>query len=692
MKKFVLTLFLLPSLLMAQSIFNVDFSGPFPPSGWTIDAHATNWSAVSTNNSGGTAPEARFSWSPSFVGDSRLISPIINTTGNTVVTTEFKFNLDHYGGAYTLGVATRSGGGSWNIVWSKVNPTGSIPATTEIVTINNANVGAADFQICWFFSGDSYNLNYWYIDDLKLFVPLAHDVMAKDILVDATYPPATNFTPQAILNNFGLNSETFDATCTIKLGGSQVYSQNCTPITLAAGAEQTVSFPSYVLNAANDLYEITVKTNLTGDMDPTNDSRTEYFNTYTTDREMVILEIGTGTWCVYCPGAQMGGEDLVDNGHSVAVIEHHNGDSFTNNYSNARNTYYGINGYPTAVFDGVDYFVGGSNTESMYQNYLPIYQNRKALMSAFSVDIFGTNSGLDYNILVRLNRVANIPPTWNNLVVHFVLTETDIPFSWHGQTQVDYCQRLMIPDENGTAVDLLNNSYIEIPLSFNKNSTWITEKCQLSAFIQNLNTKEILQGDKVWLTELLPVPVELTAFTAEASVDGVILRWTTATELNNHGFEIEKSADGTEFFTIAFVPGAGTTTETKNYSYTDEVGYKGGETFYYRLKQVDLDGRIQYSNIAEVVFDVPKDFVLHQNYPNPFNPSTTIKFAVPKTSLVNIKVYDLTGQEVSVLVNEVKEAGTYEIKFDARSLASGIYLYRMTAENFSSVRKLNILK
>jgi len=677
---------------MAQSIFNVDFSGTFPPSGWTIDAHATNWSAVSTNNSGGTAPEARFSWSPSFVGDSRLISPIINTTGNTVVTTEFKFNLDHYGGAYTLGVATRSGGGSWNIVWSKVNPTGSIPATTEIVTINNANVGAADFQICWFFSGDSYNLNYWYIDDLKLFVPLAHDVMAKDILVDATYPPATNFTPQAILKNFGLNSETFDATCTIKLGGSQVYSQNCTPITLAAGAEQTVSFPSYVLNAANDLYEITVKTNLTGDMDPTNDSRTEYFNTYTTDREMVILEIGTGTWCVYCPGAQMGGEDLVDNGHSVAVIEHHNGDSFTNNYSNARNTYYGINGFPTAVFDGVDYFVGGSNTESMYQNYLPIYQNRKALMSAFSVDIFGTNSGLDYNILVRLNRVANIPPTWNNLVVHFVLTETDIPFSWHGQTQVDYCQRLMIPDENGTAVDLLNNSYIEIPLSFNKNSTWITEKCQLSAFIQNLNTKEILQGDKVWLTELLPVPVELTAFTAEASVDGVILRWTTATELNNHGFEIEKSADGTEFFTIAFVPGAGTTTETKNYSYTDEVGYKGGETFYYRLKQVDLDGRIQYSNIAEVVFDVPKDFVLHQNYPNPFNPSTTIKFAVPKTSLVNIKVYDLTGQEVSVLVNEVKEAGTYEIKFDARSLASGIYLYRMTAENFSSVRKLNILK
>ncbi len=250
MKKLILFLFLVPSLLMAQSYFNVDFTGTFPPTGWTIDAHATNWSAVSTNNSGGTAPEARFNWSPQFVGDSRLISPAINTTGNTTVTTEFKYNLDHYGGPYTIGAATRSGGGAWNVVWQIVNPTGSIPATTEIVTINNSDVGATDFQICWFFSGDSYNLNYWYLDDLKLFVPLAHDVMVKDILVDATYPPATNFTPQAVLKNFGLNSETFDATCILKVGGSTVYTQNCTPITLAAGAEQTVSFPAYVLNCS----------------------------------------------------------------------------------------------------------------------------------------------------------------------------------------------------------------------------------------------------------------------------------------------------------------------------------------------------------------------------------------------------------------------------------------------------------
>jgi len=293
MKKLLLIALFFPSILMAQNYFNVDFTGTFPPTGWSIDAHATNWSSVATNNAGGTAPEARLNWSPQFVGGSRLISPTINTTGNTVVTAQFNHMLDHYGGPYTIGVATRSGGGAWNTVWSVVNPTGSIPAATEVVTINNSDVGAADFQICWFFSGDSYNLNYWYLDDLKLFVPLAHDAMVQDILVDPTYPPGTNFIPEAILKNFGLNQETFDATCVIRLGGSVVYTENCAPVTLAAGEEQTVSFPAYVLNAANDLYEITVITNLAGDMDPSNDSRAEYFNTYTTEREMVVLEIGT---------------------------------------------------------------------------------------------------------------------------------------------------------------------------------------------------------------------------------------------------------------------------------------------------------------------------------------------------------------------------------------------------------------
>ena len=699
MKKLLLSLLLIPSLMMAQTIlFNVDFSGTFPPSGWTIDAQAGNWSAVSTNNAGGTAPEARLNWSPQFNGTTRLISPTINTTGNTILTVEFKYMLDHYGGAYTIGAATRSGGGAWNVVWQKVNPTGSIPATTEIVTIINANVGAADFQICWFFSGNSYNLNYWYLDDLKLIVPLAHDAMVKDILLDPTYPPGTNFIPQAILKNFGSNTETFDATCVIKLGGSNVYTQNCSSVTLPAGAEQTVSFPAYVLNAANDLYEITVTTNLAGDLNPANDSRTEYFNTYTTAREMVVLEIGTGTWCVYCPGSQMGADDLVTNGCSVAVVEYHNGDSFTNSYSNARNTYYGISGFPTAVFDGLQYFVGGSNTQSMYQNYLPIYEGRKELMSAFSVDIFGDNSGLDYNVVVKLNRLAAIPPTWNNLVVHFTVTESDIPFSWQGQTEVDYAERKMVPNELGTSVDLINNTQIDIPLSFTMDASWVIENCQLAAFIQNLDTKEILQGDKVWLSDLQ----QLSTVNVQSPNGGEVwvvgetedITWTC---VNVADVKIEMSIDNGATWSVIVdsIP------NTETYSWVVTAQDSSNECLI-RISNVangDIydvsDATFTIDIISDVnneLNNIPTEFSLAQNYPNPFNPSTTIKYAVPQTSHVNIKVYDMTGQEVASLVNEMKEAGTYEIKFDARNLASGIYIYRMIADNFTSVRKLNLLK
>jgi Secretion system C-terminal sorting domain len=694
MKRVLLLLVLLlsPSFLLSQTFFNVDFNGTFPPTGWTIDAHSTNWTANASSNSGGTAPEARFNYSPTFTGDSRLISSAINTSGQTTITLEFKYNLDHYGGPYTIGVATRSGGGSWNVVWSIVNPTGSVPATTEIVTINNGDVGAADFQICWYFSGYSYNLNYWYLDDLKLFVPLAHDVMVKNINVDPTYVPGSNFTPSATLKNFGLNTETFDATCELIIGGSTVYTQNCSPITLTAGEEQEVTFPDYVLGAANDLYEIIVTTNLSGDMDQTNDSKTEWFNTYTTERNMVVLEIGTGTWCQYCPGSQLGADDLIANGHSVVVIENHNGDTYTNSYSDARNNYYGITGFPTAVFDGVESFVGGDHTQSMYQYYLPIFEARDALMSAFSVEVFGDHSNLDYNVVVRLNKLATIPPNWNNLVVHLTLTETGIPFSWQGQSEVDYCQRLFVPNENGTTIDLISNTTIDVPLSFTMDASWVYENCELGAFIQNLDTKEILQGSKVMLSELAPLPVELTSFTAEANSNGILLKWATASEINNLGFEVERSDDGINFRRIGFVQGSGTTTETKNYSYLDEVNHNNASTYYYRLKQMDYNGTYSMSEIINANYDVPDQFTLLQNYPNPFNPVTTIKYAVPIESPVSIKVYDLTGSEVMTLVNEVKQPGTYDLKFDASNLASGIYIYRMTTGSFNSVKKMTVLK
>lgn len=693
MKK-IYSLFLfvfISSILAAQPLFTVDFSGGYPPAGWSIDLQAGNWSAVNSANAGGTAPELRLNWSPQFNNTTHFISPNVNTTGQTMLVLTFKHSLDHYGGPYTIGVATRKDGGTWNTVWSMVNPSASTQAE-EVISISNTDVGSANFQVCFFFSGNSYNLNYWYIDDVKLIVPLAHDAMVKNILINPEYVAGTPFAPQATLKNFGLNSETFDATCEIKLNGTSIYNQNCTAVTLNAGAEQVVSFPDFTPPAANDLYEISVTTNLTGDLDLTNDSQTGGFDTYTTPRGMVLLEIGTGTWCQYCPGASMGAHDLLTNGKDVAVVKNHNGDTFTNSYSNARNTYYGITGYPTAFFDGVKSVVGGSNTVSMYTTYLPIYEERKAKNSAYSVEIFGNNNGLDYSVTVRVKKLANVPASYSNLVLHLALTETDIPFNWQGQTMVYNAQRLMAPNELGTALDFSSGNTIDINLNFTMNANWIADNCELVSFIQNLDGKEILQGSKVTLPELTVLPVELTSFTAKSSTNQVNLTWTTATEINNSGFEIQKSTDGSEFVSVGFIKGNGTTTEPKAYSFVDNHLNNVTGKLYYRLKQIDYNGAFNYSDIVEVVIDLPLEYSLNQNYPNPFNPSTKIKYSVPEQNLVSIVVYGVTGEEIATLVNEVKEAGNYEIEFNALQLSSGVYFYRMTSGDFTSVKKLSVLK
>jgi hypothetical protein len=173
-----------------------------------------------------------------------------------------------------------------------------------------------------------------------------------------------------------------------------------------------------------------------------------------------------------------------------------------------------------------------------------------------------------------------------------------------------------------------------------------------------------------------PLPVELSAFTIKGpNKNTVELDWTTISEKNNFGFYVQKSADGkTDFATLGFVPGNGTSLSTHTYSYTDN----GAPFTFYRLKQVDLDGSIQYSNTVSpamagiAAMSTPR---LDQNYPNPFNPSTQIAFSITKEGLVSLRVYDMLGREVAMLVNEGRKPGQYTERFDGSRLASGVYMY-----------------
>jgi hypothetical protein len=185
------------------------------------------------------------------------------------------------------------------------------------------------------------------------------------------------------------------------------------------------------------------------------------------------------------------------------------------------------------------------------------------------------------------------------------------------------------------------------------------------------------------------VPVELISFTHRIVNGKVTLIWVTATELNNMGFEIQRSLDNNIFVTIGFVGGKGNSTTNQYYSFTDE-SIPG--KIYYRLKQVDFNGSYNYSQIIEVDGVTVSTIQLQQNYPNPFNPNTTIKYQLGNDGFVNLKVFNSLGEQVAEPVNQFQKGGSHQLIFEAKDLPSGIYVYQLSSGNYTESKKMILLR
>lgn len=203
----------------------------------------------------------------------------------------------------------------------------------------------------------------------------------------------------------------------------------------------------------------------------------------------------------------------------------------------------------------------------------------------------------------------------------------------------------------------------------------------------------------VWLIKLASViPVELVSFNALVRGNDIELKWITASEINNKGFEIEKCLTQTPFkgegfidwISLGFVKGNGTSTEMNSYEFVDQNLEPGKYT--YRLKQIDYDGNFSFSNIVEAEIFAPDEFSLEQNYPNPFNPATVISWQSPVGSHQTLRIYDVLGNEVETLVDEYRQAGRFKVEFYASNLADGVYIYKLTVGNYTATRKMILMK
>jgi len=188
-----------------------------------------------------------------------------------------------------------------------------------------------------------------------------------------------------------------------------------------------------------------------------------------------------------------------------------------------------------------------------------------------------------------------------------------------------------------------------------------------------------------------PFPVELVSFSARISDTEIILNWLTATEVNNYGFEIQRSVKTDGWEVLGFVEGHGNSNSPKEYTFLDSEINSAG-TYSYRLKQIDNDGSYEFSKAIEVNFGSPNNYELSQNYPNPFNPSTTISFNLPKSGVATLKVYNLMGEEIKSLVEGYREAGIHTFNFNAEGYPSGMYLYSLSTNGYTETKKMLLMK
>lgn len=197
--------------------------------------------------------------------------------------------------------------------------------------------------------------------------------------------------------------------------------------------------------------------------------------------------------------------------------------------------------------------------------------------------------------------------------------------------------------------------------------------------------------DDIKIHKSVVMPVNLSYFNYLCRENNVTLNWGTSGEINNHGFEVYRSTDNNSWRKTGFVPGKGTTNEPQQYSYADTRLNTG--KYLYRIKQVDYNGSYEYFALSDaVMISSPKNFALEQNYPNPSNPTTTIGYRIPNDAAVKIVVYDISGREVKTLVNTYQTAGYYKAEFNGSAHSSGVYIYKITAGEYTSIKKMILIK
>ncbi len=497
-KNYILTLTLvLASFLFGNTqILTQDFSGGVASNGWTIDAHAGNWHNGNSDAAGGVAPEARFDWNPQFTGTSRLISPTMDVTasGSRGVMIDFKHLVDHYGPGYNVGVATRSGGGTWNTVWQMA---GANVQESRTVLVQNADINTSDFQICFFFTGNSYQINNWHIDDVVVRLVENFDLGINSIDT-YKYLSSGNVTIAATLQNRGITPITsFDINYQVDSGS--IITESVTGVNIATASKYSYSFTN-LWNVIPGNYIVNVSiSNINGASDDiaANNQIDKYFYVATqTTTNFPLYEEFTSSTCNPCAGFNTTSMNPFANAHpnDIAVVKYQMnwpapGDPYYTSEGGVRRSYYMVSVVPSIFIGGDKYATSTPGIEAGLVN-----ENGKD--AYFVIDSWFTLDGSNVTVHTSVTPYVTGDFVMHTSVVEKITTQNVVT---NGETSFENVMMKMLPNASGTPISAVAETTQSFTLSHDMVSTNVEELNDLAVvvYVQETSGKRIMQSKYV---------------------------------------------------------------------------------------------------------------------------------------------------------------------------------------------------
>lgn len=661
---FAVSVLFCPLMFGQTFIWEAFNAGQMPPEGWTFDGYASQWSVGNSTNAGCDAPEAIFTYANA-TATSRFISPEMNTTGLTSIKVNFWHMYDDYtGSGPKVGVATRSNGGAWTSVW-EINPTSNVPATQVDITVNNADVGSSTFQICFYVDGNMYNLDYWYLDNILIFNPLNLDAGMSAITTSTYFGQPAPVTGKIM--NFG-NTQITSAEIQWQLDGGDIHTSSFTG--LAVDMLETYDF------TCTDPINTTIGThNLAVWVNKINDVIDDSQANDTLNKEVVKVSNVTANKPVYeeftsstCSPCASFNEDFVpwcqSHDDQITLVKYQMnwpspGDPYYTAEGGVRRDYYGVGYVPDLYAGGIQLATDMTAVNNNFQQQL---DTPGLLEIASAHTILGTTINVNTTVLPFA--------AFSNARIHIIVFEyiTTGNIMSNGETEFHHVMMKMIPDAEGTSVNLSDRVPFTITQSVDLAGTNIEEYTDLGVaiLVQDYAGKTIFQSaysieNGVFNTEsrLQMINIEgtpLPGFDPEIMDYDVVLANGTTTVPEVTGIPMDTTA------TVIVVPAVtlpGTTT----------IDVFGEDLVNHHLYTVDF-------SVAGVgLNDHPYQSV--SIYPNPVKGTLHILNAQGS----NVSLYTSEGS----LVKTVEKLSGSSI--DMSGLNQGVYILMVERPDHSVVRK-----